>query len=128
MPTVTTIYHHDEDGRITHTEAVSEPEWLEEDVAWHKAFLRWRAELCPGCSMSLVETTEMRDGEPVHSYHVPDPRRCQGCDARIKAQDEHAKKGTVRPDSLIWSVEREDSPYSKPAHSSTASGSASMHA
>lgn len=49
----------------------------------------------------------MRDGEPVHTYRVPPPRRCHACDARQKAQDEAAKKKMVRPEAALWFIEQE---------------------
>lgn len=103
MPKVTTVYHYDDD-RISHTETVAEAEWTEEDICWHKAYLRWRAELCPGCGLSLAETIAMHDGEPAHSYSVPDPARCYGCDALLKDRDERAKLKTVRPEALLRQV------------------------
>ncbi|MBG0828559.1 hypothetical protein HS041_12345 [Planomonospora sp. ID67723] len=48
----------------------------------------------------------MRDGDPVHVYEVPPPRRCHACDATIRAQDEHTKKGTIRERALMWIVKR----------------------
>lgn len=49
----------------------------------------------------------MRDGGPAHTYRVPEPARCYGCDTKIKAQDKHAEKRTVREQALLWVVERD---------------------
>lgn len=84
-----------------------DPEWLEEDYAEAAAYLRWKAGKCPGCQLDLVDTTAMRDGEPVHVYKVRPPRRCHGCDARIYEQEEHSKKGSYREQALIWQIEQE---------------------
>ncbi|MFI6595000.1 hypothetical protein ACIBHX_02060 [Nonomuraea sp. NPDC050536] len=81
-------------------------EWLEEDYAWAAAYRRWLAGKCPGCKMDLVETTAMQDGGPAHTYHVPTPRRCYACDARIEAQEEADKKGSLRPQAKIWQIEQ----------------------
>lgn len=102
---VTTI-HRDSDGKVVEIETVWDPDWLEEDYAWSAAYLRWLAGKCPGCRLDLVDTTAMHDGEPVHVYTVPPPRRCHGCDARQLAQDEHAKKKVVRPSALLWPIEQ----------------------
>lgn len=87
-------------------ETVWDSEWLDEDYAWSAAYLRWLAGKCPGCRLDLVDTTAMQDGEPVHTYTVPKPRRCHGCDARVAAKDEHAKKKVIRPEALLWYVEQ----------------------
>jgi hypothetical protein len=107
VPAVTTVYHYDESGRITHTETTAEPEWTEEDISWHKAYLRWKAELCPGCGLSTVETTAMHDGDAVHVFTVPPPSRCHACDALIKAQEEDAKLPSKRPAARLWVVQQE---------------------
>ncbi|MEU4410768.1 hypothetical protein AB0F88_40210 [Streptosporangium sp. NPDC023963] len=82
------------------------PRWLEEDYAWAAAYLRWQAGQCPACRLQLSDTTAMRDGEPVHSYKVPPPRRCQACDELIKVQHAHSKKGSVREGALLWHIEQ----------------------
>ncbi|GAA0853494.1 hypothetical protein ACFQVD_26450 [Streptosporangium amethystogenes subsp. fukuiense] len=97
---------YDDDGRLVRTVTTWEPRWLEEDMAWAKAYLRWKVGQCPGCRLQLSETTAMQDGAPVHQYTVADPFRCYACDARIKAQDEHAKKGSVREQALLWQIEQ----------------------
>lgn len=102
-----TEYTYDEGGRVVQAVTTWEPRWLDDDVAWARAYLREKADRCPGCRLPLSETTAMHDGDPVHVYKVPPPRRCHGCDARIKAQDEHSKKGTVREQALMWGLERE---------------------
>lgn len=82
-----------------------EPRWLEEDLAWARAYLRWRADQCPGCGLQMSDTTAMEDGGPANSYTVPPPARCHACDARIRAQEQHRKQGTVtRPEALLWPV------------------------
>lgn len=88
------------------TETVWDPDWLEEDYAWAAAYLRWKAGKCPGCKLDLIDTTAMRDGEPVHVYEVPNPRRCHACDARLRKQEEHAEKKTSRPEAQIWQIEQ----------------------
>lgn len=105
QPVATTEFEY-EDGQLVRTVTTWEPRWLPEDVSWAQAWRRWVAGKCPGCGLQLSETTEMRDGEPVHTYHVPDPARCYGCDTRIKAREERAKLPTVRPDALFDYVER----------------------
>jgi hypothetical protein len=99
-----TVYHRDEAGQVTHSETTSDPEWTDEDVAWHKAFLRWQKDQCPGCGLQLSETTEMHDGEPVRSYTVPLPVRCHACTALAKAQDKHSKHKVAHPHALYWSA------------------------
>lgn len=90
----------------TVTETVWDSDWLEEDYAWAAAFLRWKAGKCPGCHLDMVDTTAMRDGDPVHVYDVPKPRRCHACDAKLAAQGEHAEKKVVRPEALLWHIEQ----------------------
>ena len=102
---VTTI-HRDPDGQISEIETVWDPEWLDEDYAWSAAYLRWLAGKCPGCKLDLVDTTAMHDGDPVHTFEVPTPRRCHACDARLLKQEEHAKKKPKRPGALLWHIER----------------------
>ncbi|MFF4417097.1 hypothetical protein ACFYY8_31640 [Streptosporangium sp. NPDC001559] len=108
VPAVVTVHHRDDQGRLTHSETTSEPEWLAEDVAWHMAYLRWKADQCPGCALQLSETTEMRDGEPVRSYTVPSPSRCQACTALARAQDKHSKMATEHEQALYWSAIEDD--------------------
>ncbi|KAB8186860.1 hypothetical protein FH608_046055 [Nonomuraea phyllanthi] len=102
----TTEYFYDEDGLLVRSETTWEPRWLPEDVSWAQAWRRWVAGKCPGCGLQLADTTAMRDGEPVHSYHVPDPARCYGCDELLKDDKERAKKPTVRPEALLRHVEQ----------------------
>ncbi|WP_157253215.1 hypothetical protein [Nonomuraea typhae] len=103
-----TEYHYD-GGRLTHTTTTWEPRWLDEDLAWAKAWMHYQANKCPGCGWQLVESTAMHNGEPAHSFHVPDPLRCHVCDARKKAQEAHEKKGAVvRPEAQVWVVEQVD--------------------
>ncbi|WP_214322091.1 hypothetical protein [Nonomuraea sediminis] len=56
--------------------------------------------------MDLVDSTAMRDGEPVHQYRVTKPRRCYACDAKIEAQEKHFEKGTYREQALLWQIEQ----------------------
>ncbi|MER5420327.1 hypothetical protein [Streptosporangium roseum] len=105
---MTTIYHRDGRDHVTHSETTSEPEWTDEDVAWHMAYLRWLADQCPGCRLQLSETTEMRDGEPVRSYTVPHPARCYSCTAIARAQEKHSKQKTEHPEALRWSAVEDD--------------------
>ncbi|GHE47287.1 hypothetical protein GCM10017673_56410 [Streptosporangium violaceochromogenes] len=102
----TTEYVYDTDGRLARSVTTWEPRWLDEDLAWARAYLREKADGCPGCGLPMSETTAMQDGGPVHSYTVPPPARCHACDARIKAQDEHTKRGTKREQALLWHVQR----------------------
>lgn len=104
-PAEITIYEYDDDGRLTRSVTTREPRWTEEDIAWALAGIEEQADRCPKCSLPLSETTAMNDGEPVHVYKVPKPKRCHGCDARIKAQDEDAKMPSKRPDARMWVVE-----------------------
>lgn len=97
---------YDEEGRVARIVTTHEPRWLEEDLAWARAYLQWQAGRCPACRLDLADTTAMEGGEPAHSYAVPPPGRCHACDARIKAQEEHAKKGSQRPEALVWMVEQ----------------------
>jgi hypothetical protein len=48
----------------------------------------------------------MANGEPVHSYRVPEPARCYGCDALLKDDEQRSKMPTVRSDALIRFVEQ----------------------
>ncbi|ETK36123.1 hypothetical protein [Microbispora sp. ATCC PTA-5024] len=99
---------YDRAGRLVRAVVTSEPRWTPEDVAWALAKMAEDADRCPGCHLSLTETTAMKDGEPVHSYKVDHPRRCQACDEKLKQQEAHAKRGKVeRPDALIWEIEQE---------------------
>ncbi|MER6942487.1 hypothetical protein ABT294_00565 [Nonomuraea sp. NPDC000554] len=95
-----------EDDRLVRTVTTWEPRWLPEDVSWAQAWRRWVAGKCPGCGLQLEETTAMKDGEPVHAYHVPDPARCYGCDAKLKDDEQRAKMPTVRPGALLRYVEQ----------------------
>lgn len=97
---------YDEKGRLVREVVTHDAEWTSEDLALAKAHRRNRLDECPGCRLPLSETTAMHDGEPAHSYQVPDPARCHACDARLKRQEEHAKQGTIRSDALLWWVER----------------------
>jgi len=84
-----------------------EPEWTEEDVAWHTAYLREQNSRCPGpCGLPLDETTDMANGRPVHTYKVPAPARCQACDVLIQAQDAADKDKVKRPGALLRHIER----------------------
>ncbi|WP_326646688.1 hypothetical protein OG884_18850 [Streptosporangium sp. NBC_01755] len=105
---MTTIYHRGEQERVTHSETMSEPEWTDEDVAWHMAYLRWKADQCHNCGLQLSETTEMRDGEPVRSYIVPNPSRCHACTALARAQEKHSKYKTEHPQALFWFAVEDD--------------------
>lgn len=102
---VTTI-HRGPDGKVEKIETVWDAEWTDEDYTEAAAFLRWLEGKCPSCRLDLCDTTAMRDGEPVHTYKVPPPRRCHACDSRQREQDEHAKKKTIRPEALLWYVEQ----------------------
>jgi hypothetical protein len=108
VPAVKTVYHRDRAGQVTHSETTSEPEWTDEDVAWHMAYLRWLADQCPGCRMQLSETSQMRDGEPVRSYTVPPPSRCYACTAVAREQDKRSKQKTAYPEALFFSAIEDD--------------------
>lgn len=107
QPVASTEFEYDEQDRLVRTVTTWEPRWLPEDVSWAQAWRRWVAGKCPGCGLQLSETTEMRDGEPAHSYRVPDPARCYGCDALLKDESERQKLPTVRPEALVRYVERD---------------------
>ncbi|MET8985826.1 hypothetical protein ABZW49_10295 [Nonomuraea wenchangensis] len=96
-----------EDGLLVRTVTTWEARWLPEDLAWAQAWRRWLAGKCPNCGLQLDETTAMENGEPVHSYHVPDPARCYGCDAKLKDDERRAKMPTVRPGALLRYVVQE---------------------
>lgn len=104
VPLVTTIYHRGETNHVTHSETTSEPEWTDEDVAWHMAYLRWKADQCPQCGLQLSETTEMRDGEPVRTYTVPHPFRCHACTAIARSQEQRAKHKTEYEQALFYTA------------------------
>lgn len=95
-------------GKLVRALTTWEPRWLPEDVSWAQAWRRWVAGKCPNCGLQLEETTAMHDGEPVHSYHVPDPARCYACDAKIKDEEQRAKLPTIRPGALMGHVEQID--------------------
>lgn len=95
-----------EGDRLVGTVTTWEARWLPEDVSWAQAWRRWVAGKCPHCGLQLDETTAMKDGEPVHTYRVPDPARCYGCDALLKDDAERAKKAQVRPGALLRHVEQ----------------------
>ncbi|MBB4702249.1 hypothetical protein BJ982_003793 [Sphaerisporangium siamense] len=83
----TTTYHYDEQGRLTHTVTLREPEWLEDDVAWALAWKQEQAGLCPGCKLPLEETTDpANDGR----YRVPPATRCFACTPLAEAHKEYA--------------------------------------
>lgn len=102
-----TVYTYDEAGRLASAITTWEPEWLEEDVAWAKAYLRERADHCPGCGLPMTETMAMQDGEPVHTYLVRPPARCHACTALHKAQDKRAERSGTYDPSLFFRVERQ---------------------
>lgn len=95
-----------EDGVLVRTVTTWEPRWLPEDVSWAQAWRRWLNGRCPTCRLQLADTTAMANGEPVHSYHVPEPARCYGCDALLKDDEQRSKMPTVRPEALVRYVEQ----------------------
>jgi hypothetical protein len=100
-----TEYHYDDDGRLTHTTTTWEPRWLEEDLAWARAYLALLNDRCPGgCGHYLSESAAMERGEPVHTFTVPTPTRCHACTARAKAQEKYSKMEVRHPDALLWGV------------------------
>lgn len=101
-----TTYTRDEQGQLVAT-TTWEPEWLEEDVAWARAYLQEKADRCPVCGLPMSETTAMAGGQAVHSYKAPLPIRCHACTALHKAQDAHAKQSGAHDPNLYWQVEQE---------------------
>lgn len=95
-----------EDGLLVRTVTTWEPRWLPEDLSWAQAWRRWLNGRCPKCKLQLADTTAMENGEPVHSYHVPEPARCYGCDELLRDDERRSKMPTVRPDALVRYVEQ----------------------
>ncbi|MCC5574472.1 hypothetical protein IMZ11_02300 [Microtetraspora sp. AC03309] len=104
-----TTYEYDDDGRLVRSVTVHENPWDAQNVGWAVAKMAEDADRCPGCRMSLSETTAMRDGEPAHSYHVDIPRVCRACEALAKRQDSYAKEyEDPYPGAKVWEVEQSD--------------------
>lgn len=105
-----TTYEYDDTGRLVRSVTVHESPWTEEDLGWAKAHQQNLDDRCPGpCGLPLSETTAMANGEPVHSYEVELPMRCQACDELAKKQEAHGESGQViRPQALLWTVRRTD--------------------
>lgn len=104
-PRSVTRHHYDKQGRLVRSVTTREPLWTDEDVAWATAFRLELKQRCPGpCGLPLSETTAMENGRPKHTYRVPEPARCQACDALVR--DEEKTKDRRRPEALLRHVER----------------------
>lgn len=91
-PVETTTYHYDEQNKLTHTVTVRDSVWLEDDVdwalAWQQEEAAKKADTCPGCKLSLSETT---DPANVGRYQVPLPARCDACTRLADTAKEYAE-------------------------------------
>ena len=107
-PEETTTYEYDENGRLLRSVTTREPRWTDEDIAWAAAWMQEQADCCPGeCGLPLSETTAMKEGVPVHTYHVDIPRVCRACETLAKKKDAYAKQyEDPYPQAKVWEIEQ----------------------
>lgn len=96
----TTVYHYDDDGRLTHSTTVWEAEWTDEDLDWAIAQAAEDADICPGgCGHHLSETTHPdAEGE----YTAPLPTRCHACTPLEQRKEEYRES----PPGLLFPIVR----------------------
>jgi hypothetical protein len=97
-PAETTVYEHDQGGRLVRSVTVREPAYTEADVAKLTALAVYRDSLCPACGGPLAECTSHEATGPKFraSYLI-----CRRRDALSMAQ--HAKE-SERPEAQVWST------------------------
>jgi hypothetical protein len=90
-------YEYDDDGRLLREVVTHDPQWTGEDLAYAKAWRRIEADRCPGCGLSLSETTNP-DNEGM--YEAPPPTRCHACTPLEHRKSEY----TESPLGLLFRV------------------------
>ena len=96
-------YEYRPDGKIAR--AVETPEWTQEDRELALALMDYEAGLCPGCNLSLDETSK---SEHQDAYRPEEPIRCHYCTAQAlvneSAQDQERAAGLMYPLKLDLDV------------------------